>query len=79
MDSEGLKRVVWSDETKINRLGSDSRKWAWKRVGERLSDRLVKGAVKFRSGSVMLWGYMLWDVPGYTCRIDGRMDGDLFI
>ena len=27
----------------------------------------------------MLWGCMLWDGPGYACRIDGRMDGDLFI
>ena len=28
------KRVVWSDETKINCLGSDGRKWAWKKAGE---------------------------------------------
>ena len=27
-------RVVWSDATKINCLGSDGRKWAWKRAGE---------------------------------------------
>ena len=46
--------VVRSDETKINCLGSDGRKWAWKRVGEGLSDRLVEGAVKFGGGSVML-------------------------
>ena len=40
------KRVVWSDETKINCLGSDGRKdgrkWAWKGAGEGLSDRLVE-------------------------------------
>ena len=53
------KRVVWSDETKINRLGSDGRKWAWKRAGERLNDRLVEGTVKFGGGSVMLWGCMV--------------------
>lgn len=73
------KRVVWSDETKINHLGSDGRKWAWKRAGEGLSDRLVEGTVKFGGGSVMVWGCMLWDGPGYACKIDGRMDGDLFI
>ena len=28
---EDWKRVVWSDETEINCLGSDDRKWAWKR------------------------------------------------
>ena len=50
-----------------------------KRAGEGLSDRLVEGTVKFGGGSVMLWGYMLWDGLGYACRIDGRIYGDLFI
>ena len=76
MDSRGLEK---SDETKINCLGSDGKKWVWKRAGEGLSDRLVEGTVKFGGGSVMLWGCILWDGPGYACRIDGRMDGDLFI
>ena len=35
---ENWKKVVWSDETKINRLGSDGRKWVWKKDGEDLSD-----------------------------------------
>ena len=55
------KRVIWSDETKINRLGSDGRKWVWKKSGERLSDRLVEGTVKFGGGSVMIWGCMTWE------------------
>ena len=71
--------VVWSDETKINRLGSDGRKWVWKKVGEGLSDRLVQGTQKFGGGSLMMWGCMLWDRVGYICRIDGKMDGDLYI
>ena len=36
------KRVIWSDKTKINCLGSDGKKWLWKRAGEGLSDRLVE-------------------------------------
>jgi transposase len=27
---EDWSRVIWSDKTKINRLGSDGRKWVWK-------------------------------------------------
>jgi len=76
---EDWKRVVWSDETKINRLGSDGRKWAWKKAGEGLSDRQVGGTLKFGGGSLMVWGCMLWDGVGYACKIDGRMDGDLYI
>ena len=56
---EDWKRVVWSCETKINRLGSDGRKWVWKRLGEGLSNRLVQGTTKFGGGSLMVWGCML--------------------
>ena len=76
---EDWKRVVWSDETKINRLGSDGRKWVWKKTGEGLSDRLVEGTLKFGGGSLMMWGCMLWEGVGYGCKIDGRMDGDLYV
>ena len=76
---EDWKRVVWSDETKINRLGSDGRKWVWKKPGEGLSDRLVEGTVKFGGGNLMMWGCMLWEGPGYACKIDGRMDGELYV
>ena len=76
---EDWKKVVWSDETKINRLGSDGRKWVWKKAGESLSDRLVEGTLKFGGGSLMVWGCMLWDGVGDACKIDGRMDGDLYI
>jgi len=51
---EDWKKVVWSDETKINRLGSDGRKWVWKKKGEALNDRLVKETQKFGGGSLMM-------------------------
>ena len=68
---EDWKRVVWSDETKINRSGSDGRKWVWKKAGEGLSDRLVEGTVKFGGRNLMLWGCMLWEGPGFATKIDG--------
>ena len=76
---EDWKLVIWSDETKINCLGSDGCKWVWKKSGERLSDRLVQGTVKFGGGSVMVWGCMTWEGVGYAAKIDGRMDGDLYL
>ena len=27
----------------------------------------------------MVWGCMLWDGVGYSCKIDGKMDGDLYV
>ena len=76
---EGWKRVIWSDETKINRIGSDGKKWVWKKKGERLSDRLVEGTVKFGGGSLMFWGCFGWKGTGHSCRIEGKMDADLYV
>jgi len=76
---EDWKKVVWSDETKINRMGSDGRQWVWKKAGEGLSDRVVEGTRKFGGGCLMMWGCMVWEGVGYACKIDGRMDGELYV
>jgi transposase len=75
---EDWRRVVFSDETKINRLGSDGRKWAWKRKDEALTSRLVQETVKFGGGNIMLWGCMTASGVGLSCRIDGGMDATLY-
>src|SRR5258708_3553467 len=69
---EDWKRVIWSDETKINRLGSDGRKWVWKKK-EGLSDRLGEGTLKFGGGHVMLWGCFGWDGVGDACKMDANL------
>ena len=71
--------VIWSDESKINRIGSDERKWVWKKQGEGLSSRLVKGTQKFGGGNIMMWGCFGWDGVGYATKIDGRMDAELYV
>ena len=73
------KRVVYSDETKINRLGSDGREWVWKKPGKTIEPRHVQGTVKFGGGSIMLWGCMTYDGIGYACRIIDRMNADLYV
>ena len=35
---EDWKRVLWSDETKINHIGSDGKVYVWKQRGEPISD-----------------------------------------
>jgi transposase len=75
---EDWKRVVWSDETKINRLGSDGRKWVWKKPNTPLDDRCVQGTVKFGGGSLMIWGCMTSQGVGYCCQIEGKMNAALY-
>jgi transposase len=73
------KQVIWSDETKINRLGSDGRKWIWKKKGDnRLTDRHIQGTVKFGGGNLMIWGCMSAEGVGYACHIDHRMDAKVY-
>lgn len=75
---EDWKRVVWSDETKINRFMSDGRSWYWAREGTSLQSHHVKQAYKHGGGSLMVWGCMTHLGPGYMCKIDGRMDQHLY-
>jgi hypothetical protein len=70
--------VIFSDETKINRLGSDGRKWVWKEPNRKITAQHVQGTVKFGGGSLMIWGCMTAKGVGFACRIDGRMDAELY-
>lgn len=72
------KRVVWSDETKINRLGSDGKRWCWKINGKDLQNHQVQQTAKFGGGSLMFWGCMTYQGVGYAARIDGRVNGELY-
>jgi len=35
---EDFKRILWTDETKINRIGSDGKVYVWKKQEESISD-----------------------------------------
>lgn len=76
---EDWKRVIWSDETKINRFGSDGRQWVWKKKGEGLIEREVQGTVKFGGGNIMVWGCMGWNGVGHLAEVEGRMDADQYV
>ena len=73
------RRVVWSDETKVNRFGSDGRKWCWKKPGSAIKSHHVQPTVKFGGGSIMVWGCMTAQGTGYACKIEGRMDSELYV
>lgn len=73
------KRYIWSDETKIKRWGSDRKQYVWVRPGEGLTEQMVQSTLKHGGGSVMVWGAMHWKGPGQLVKIDGIMDGDLYV
>ena len=73
------KRVIWSDETKINRIGSDRQEYVWKKKEEGLSAREVKCTVKFGGGSLMVWGCIGWNGVGVLSEVEGRMDAEQYV
>ena len=75
---EDWKLVIFSDETKINCLGSDGCSWVWKRPGEPFTSRLAKPTVKYGGGSLMLWGCILWEGIGFSTRIQGTLNAELY-
>lgn len=71
-------RVIFSDETKINRLGSDGQKWIWKRPGTMINENNVSPTLKFGGGSLLMWGCINTCGVGHACRIDGNMNASLY-
>ncbi|KAG0906358.1 hypothetical protein G6F33_011444 [Rhizopus arrhizus] len=74
------RRMVFSDETKLNVWGSDGVKYYWKRVDDKLRFHHLDLTVKGGGCSVMMWGYITYDGPGYACRIyDGTMKKEDYV
>ena len=73
------KRVIWSDETKINRYGSDGQQYVWERKGESLGERGIQETVKFGGGNIMVWGCMGWEGVGNMVEVEGRMNGEQYV
>jgi len=71
-------KVIWSDESKFNIFSSDGKEYCWKKVGEPLRDSHVKPTVKFGGGNIMVWGCFTSLGVGNLCKIDGKMDSELY-
>ncbi|KAG1537852.1 hypothetical protein G6F49_012698 [Rhizopus delemar] len=72
------KKVIFSDETKVNRIGSDGLQWTWTN-GDKLKDFQVQHMIKHGGGSLMLWGCLTWHGVGYLSNIKGSINSDFYI
>ncbi|KAI1005874.1 hypothetical protein K3495_g2346 [Podosphaera aphanis] len=70
------KRVIWSDETKINRITSGGIRYAWGKDHNSLSPATVGETIKFERGSLMIWGCMSWFGVRRMSHVVGRMNSE---
>jgi hypothetical protein len=68
------KRVLWSDESKFNMIGSDGKGYVRRPKNKRFDPKYTKGTVKFGGGNVMVWGCFSWNAIGPLRLVDGKMN-----
>ena len=72
---EDWKKILWSDETKISRIGSDERTYTWKKRGEPLSDITTTPTVKHGVGNnLIVWGGIGWNGVWVLTEVQEIMD-----
>ena len=73
-------RVIFSDETKIDRFHYDGRAWCWVRDGEsQLQTHHVSQIVKHEGDAIFVWGFMTSHDMGYMCKIEGKMTHAMYL
>jgi hypothetical protein len=74
------KKVIWSDEVKINLINSDGLVWTWdKRDADRYKEKLVKGTVKHGGGKINIWGCMGWNGVGIAVEVEGMLTKEQYV
>ena len=75
---EAWKKVMWSDETKIELFGLNSTRRVWRAKNTEYNPKNTIPTVKHGGGSIMLWGCFSAKGTGQLHRIEGRMDGAMY-
>lgn len=72
------RRVIYTDESKFNLIGSDGIKYIRRPIGKRYSPLYLKMTVKHGGGNVKLWGCFSTKGVGPLVEIVGNMKGQTY-
>ena len=68
------KKILWSDETKIDLFGQNKRMYAWQKKHTEFHEKNLLPTVKFDGGSIMLWGCVASTGTGNLVKVEGHMN-----
>ncbi|XDV18669.1 hypothetical protein PO909_024315 [Leuciscus waleckii] len=68
------KSILWSDETKIELFGLNSKRYVWRKPGTAHHLSNTVSTVKHGGGSIMLWGCFSAAETGRLVAIEGKMN-----
>ena len=68
------KKVLWSDETKVELFGHQTRRYVWWTPNTAHHHKRTIPTVKHGGGSIMLWGCFSAAGPGRLVKIKGKMN-----
>jgi transposase len=72
--TEYWKKIIWSDETKIELFGHNQNRYVWRQVNQAHKEKYTKPTVKHGGGSLMFWGCVSFHGTGNLVKVEGRMD-----
>ena len=75
-DSQTVRnKILWSDETKIELFGLNSKCSVWRKPGTAHHLLNTIPTVKRGGGSIMLWGCFSAAGTGRLARVEGKLNG----
>ena len=73
---EDWAKVLFSDESKFNMMGSDGKNYVSRRLGEKFSENCVIHTVTHGGGFINVWAAFRTAGVGSIYRIPGVLDGN---
>lgn len=73
-DPKWWQNIMWTDESKFNRFGSDGKQYVRRGINQEFNPKYTIKTVKHGGGNVLVWGCFSSRGVGPIYRIEGIMD-----